>query len=51
MITLKELTGSRIEVSIDDKVYQVDTLGQREPYVYALNKVLNGTNENIRHKS
>ena len=51
MITLKELTGSRIEVSIDGKVYQVDTLGQREPYVYALNKVLNGTNENIRHKS
>ena len=51
MITLKELPWSRIEVSIDDKVYQVDTLGQREPYVYALNKVLNGTNENIRHKS
>ncbi len=41
MITLKELTGSRMEVSIDDKVYQVDTLGQREPYVYALNKVMN----------
>ena len=40
MITLKELPWSRIEVSIDDKVYQVDTLGQREPYVYALNKVI-----------
>ena len=51
MITLKELPWSRIEVSIDDNVYQVDTLWQREPYVYALNKVLNGTNENIRHKS
>ena len=51
MITLKELPWSRIEVSIDDKVYQVDTLGQREPYVYALNDILNGTNENIRHKS
>ena len=43
MITLKELPWSRIEVSIDDKVYQVDTLGQKYPYVYALNKVLNGT--------
>ncbi len=50
-MALKELHWSRIEVSIDDKVYQVDTLGQREPYVYALNKVMNGTNENIRHKS
>ena len=40
MITLKELTWSRIEVSIDDNVYQVDTLGQKDPYVYALNKVL-----------
>lgn len=43
MITLKELPWSRIEVSIDDNVYQVDTLGQREPYVYALNKVLNAS--------
>lgn len=40
MITLKELHWSRIEVSIDDKVYQVDTLGQKDPYVYALNKIL-----------
>lgn len=38
-MNIKELTGSRIEVSIDDKVYQVDTLGQKYPYVYALNKV------------
>ncbi len=42
-MNIKELTGSRIEVSIDDKVYQVDTLGQKDPYVYALNKVMNGT--------
>lgn len=41
MITLKELTWSRIEVSIDDNVYQVDTLGQKDPYVYALNKIMN----------
>lgn len=40
MITLKELTWSRIEVSIDDKVYQLDTLGQKDPYVYALKTVL-----------
>ena len=41
MITLKELPWSRIEVSIDDKIYQVDTLWQKDPYVYALNKVMN----------
>lgn len=41
MITLKELPWSRIEVTMDDRTYQVDTLWQREPYIYALNKVLN----------
>lgn len=43
MITLKELPWSRIEVSIDKDVYQVDTLGQKDPYVYALNKVMNAS--------
>lgn len=35
MITLKELPWSRIEVSIDDKVYQVDTICQKNPYLFA----------------
>ena len=39
MITLKELPWSRIEVSIDDKVYQVDTLCQKNPYLFALREV------------
>jgi hypothetical protein len=41
MITLKELPWSRIEVSIDNKVYQVDTLWQKNPHSYALDKILN----------
>jgi hypothetical protein len=43
MITLKELPWSRIEVTTDNKVYQVDTLWQKEPYTYALNQVINAS--------
>ena len=39
MITLKELPWSRIEVSIDKDVYQVDTLCQKNPYLFALKEV------------
>ncbi len=38
MIT-KELSWSRIEVTNWDKVYQVDTLWQKDPVQYAINKV------------
>jgi hypothetical protein len=37
----KELPWSRIEVTDWDKVYQVDTLWQKDPVQYAINKVKN----------
>jgi hypothetical protein len=39
MVILKELPGSRIEVTIDNDVYQVDTLCQKNPYLFALKEV------------